>query len=167
MKNYLNIQALLLIATLLTAHTISYAASNAELAKAAQNPVANMISLPFQNNTNTGIGPNDETQNILNIQPVWPVSLNDDWNLITRTIVPVVSQPDFLTNEGRTNGLGDTTFSAFFSPAKSSSIIWGVGPVFLLPTATDATLGADKLGAGASRRNSNDAWQLGSWIIVQ
>src|SRR6056300_216886 len=71
--------------------------STQDLAKASQNPVANLISLPFQNNTNFGIGPDDETQNILNIQPVWPVSLNEKWNLITRTILPVVSQPGVIT----------------------------------------------------------------------
>ena len=85
------------------------------MAKAAQNPVADMISLPFQNNTNFGIGPDDETQNILNIQPVFPFTLNEDWNLITRTILPVVSQPNVLTSgEGRNNGLGDTTVTGFF-----------------------------------------------------
>ena len=122
-----------------------------DLAKQAQNPIANMISLPFQNNTNFGIGPDDETQNILNIQPVWPVTLNEDWNLITRTILPVVSQPGILTaGEGRTNGLGDTTFTGFLSPKDSSPLIWGVGPVLLLPTATDDKLGSDKWGAGPS-----------------
>ena len=67
----------------------------AELARAAQNPVANMISVPFQNNTNTNFGPLEKTQNVLNIQPVLPFELNDDWNLITRTIIPVISQPGF------------------------------------------------------------------------
>ncbi len=125
--------------------------SQLDLAKQTQNPVANLISLPLQNNTNFGIGPDDETQNILNIQPVWPFSLNEDWNLITRTILPVVSQPDILTGgEGRVNGLGDTTFTAFFSPKDSAKLTWGVGPVFLLPTATDDALGSDKWGAGAS-----------------
>ena len=125
--------------------------SQEELAKAAQNPVADMISLPFQNNTNFGIGPDDETQNILNIQPVFPFTLNEDWNLITRTILPVVSQPNVLTSgEGRNNGLGDTTVTGFFSPKDSSKLIWGVGPTFLIPTATDDTLGSDKWGAGAS-----------------
>lgn len=140
----------LLVAIFFSTYNMSYAQSNAELAKAAQNPVANMISLPFQVNINTGIGPDDEMQNILNIQPVWPISLNDNWNVITRTILPVISQPDILTGEGRTNGLGDMTFTAFFSPAKASSLTWGVGPVFLLPTATDDKLGSDKWGAGAS-----------------
>ena len=140
----------LLVVIFFSTHNMSYAQSNAELAKAAQNPIANMISLPFQLNINTGIGPDDETQNILNIQPVWPISLNDNWNVITRTILPVISQPDILTGEGRTNGLGDMTFTAFFSPAKASSLTWGAGPVFLLPTATDDNLGSDKWGVGAS-----------------
>ena len=130
--------------------THAYADETADLAKKAQNPIANMISLPFQNNINTGIGPDDETQNILNIQPVWPVSLNDNWNVITRTIVPVISQPDILTGDGRVNGLGDINFTAFFSPAEASALTWGVGPAFVLPTATDDALGTDKWSAGAS-----------------
>lgn len=124
-----------------------------ELIKASQNPIATMISLPFQNNTNLNIGPNDQTQNVLNIQPVWPFSLNDDWNVITRTIAPVTSNPSVLTppNEDRVNGLGDITFSAFLSPQDSGSDwIWGVGPVVLLPTATDDALGQDTWGAGLS-----------------
>ncbi len=125
--------------------------STQDLAKASQNPIANLISLPFQNNTNFGIGPDDETQNILNIQPVWPFTLNEKWNLITRTILPVVSQPGVLTGgEGRVNGLGDTTFTGFFSPRDSGDTTWGVGPVFLIPTATDDALGSDKWGAGVS-----------------
>ncbi len=123
--------------------------STEELAKAAQNPIANMISLPFQNNTNLNIGPNDETQNILNVQPVYPFSLNDDWNVITRTIVPITSNPDVLTGKGRVNGIGDTTFTAFFSP-KSSEITWGVGPVLVMPTASNDVLGSDKWSAGLS-----------------
>ena len=125
--------------------------SNQDLAKATQNPVADLISLPFQNNTNFGIGPNDETQNILNIQPVWPFSINEKWNLITRTIFPVVSQPGVLTGGvGRVNGLGDTTFTGFFSPKDSGETTWGAGPVLLIPTATDDVLGSDKWGAGVS-----------------
>jgi len=86
-----------------------------ELAKAAQNPVASMISLPFQNNTNFGVGPDDKVQNVLNIQPVWPFALTDNINLITRTIVPVVSQPGIRPGEDRTTGLGNINFTAFFS----------------------------------------------------
>jgi hypothetical protein len=142
----------LLIATALIVllSTPAYADEKADLAKAAQNPVANMISLPLQYNVNTGIGPRDETQSILNIQPVWPVALNADWNLITRTILPVISQPDIYTGTGREDGLGDINFTAFFSPAKASAVTWGVGPTFVLPTATDDALGADKWSVGAS-----------------
>lgn len=161
-----NIISLFFITILVTSHSYVYAQSNAELAQAAQNPIANMISLPLQNNINTGIGPDDETQNILNIQPVWPVTLNDDWIVITRTIIPIISQPDVLTNKGRVNGLGDTTFSAYLSPANTGSLIWGVGPIFLLPTATDDTLGADKWGTGASvvLLSMPGNWVLGSLI---
>jgi len=142
--------------------TSAWAASNAELAKASQNPVANLISLPFQNNINTGIGPDDQTQNILNIQPVWPISLNDDWNVITRTILPVISQPNVLTGDGRINGLGDTTFTAFLSPAGNNKVTWGVGPVFLAPTATDDSLGSKKWGVGAS---AVVLTMPGNWVI--
>ncbi len=138
--------------------------SDSELAKATQNPVANLISLPFQNNTNFGVGPDDDTQNILNIQPVWPISVTDDWNVITRTIVPVVSQPGMRSGDDRTNGLGDTTFTAFLSPSKPDGIIWGIGPVFLLPTATDSALGSDKWGIGPSLVliSMQGPWVIGS-----
>jgi len=156
---------LALLTLLLTTPQV-WAESSEDLAKAAQNPIANMISLPFQNNTNTGIGSRDETQNILNIQPIWPITLNDEWNLITRTIVPVVSQPDIFTNEGRVNGIGDTTFTAFLSPLNSGDITWGVGPVLLLPTASDDTLGSQKWGAGISAvaLAMPGKWVLGSLI---
>lgn len=150
-----------------TCNTYGEGTSDSDLAKQAQNPIANLISLPLQNNTNFGIGPDDETQNILNIQPVWPFSINADWNLITRTILPVVSQPDILTGgEGRINGLGDTTFTGFFSPKGSAKLTWGIGPVFLFPTATDDALGSDKWGAGASvvLLAMHGKWVVGSLI---
>jgi hypothetical protein len=120
-----------------------------DLAAAAQNPIADLISLPFQNNMTFGWGPEDDIQNVLNIQPVWPFNLGEDWNLITRTILPVVSQPH-LDDGGSTFGLGDTTFTGWFSPADSGGFVWGVGPVLLLPTATDDRLGTDQWGGGAS-----------------
>ena len=121
-----------------------------ELAQAAQNPVANMISLPLQNNTNFGIGPDDDTQNILNIQPVVPIGLSEDWNLITRTIAPVIYQPEIVDGTGSEFGLGDINTTLFLSPAKPGKLIWGVGPAFSFPTATDDVLGTDKWSAGAS-----------------
>jgi len=122
----------------------------AELAKKAQNPVASMISLPFQNNFNFGLGPFDRTQYILNIQPVVPISLNKDWNLIDRTIIPVVYQPDTSADDGSASGLGDIQTTLFLSPAKPGKLIWGAGPVFQLPSGTDATLTQGKWGLGPS-----------------
>src|SRR6478609_8521458 len=105
-----------------------------ELAKLAQNPVGNLISLPFQNNTNLNFGPDKGTQNILNIQPVIPISINDEWNVITRTIVPVIHMPSLGQGIDSKDGVGDTVFTAFLSPAKPGNWIWGAGPVAQLPT---------------------------------
>ena len=88
-----------------------------ELAKLAQNPVGNLISLPFQNNTNLNFGPEKGTQNILNIQPVIPISVNKEWNIITRTILPVISMPSLGPGIDSNDGVGDTVFTAFLSPA--------------------------------------------------
>ncbi|MFC7397739.1 hypothetical protein ACFQU1_11110 [Chelatococcus sp. GCM10030263] len=124
--------------------------STEDLAKAAQNPVADMISVPFQFNTNFGSGPFGKAQEIINIQPVIPFNISTEWNLITRTIVPVISQPKLYPGDERTFGLGDTTATLFLSPAHSGKFIWGIGPAFLLPTATDKNLGSGKWGAGPS-----------------
>jgi len=119
-----------------------------DLAQASQNPIANLVSLPFQNNTYFKFGPREKTQNVMNIQPVWPVELNDNWNLITRTILPVISQPPFTPGQDRKNGIGDTLFTAYFSPKNSGRLIWGVGPAILLPTSNDDRLGVGEWGAG-------------------
>jgi hypothetical protein len=121
-----------------------------ELAKLAQNPVGNLISVPFQNNTNFNFGPEEKTQNILNIQPVIPVSINEDWNVITRTILPVISQPELAPNVSSQQGIGDTTFTAFVSPANPGNWIWGAGPVLQLPTHNNSELGNGNWGAGPS-----------------
>jgi hypothetical protein len=119
-----------------------------ELAKETQNPVANLISVPFQNNFNFGIGPNDATQWVLNIQPVIPISLNKDWNLITRTIVPIINQPSAAPGVPSAFGLGDINPSVFLSPANPGKLIWGVGPTITFPTASDSLLGNGKWSAG-------------------
>lgn len=119
-----------------------------DLRKAAQNPMADLLSVPFQNNTNFGYGPLEETQNITNIQPVIPFDLNENWLLISRTVAPLISQPGFYDGQGSEYGLGDINQSLFLGPSKPGKIIWGVGPVFLLPTATDSRLGGKKWGAG-------------------
>lgn len=122
----------------------------AALARAVQNPVASLISVPFQNNTNFGWGPDDDALNTLNIQPVIPVGMSSDWNLILRTIVPITSQPAISPGGDRKTGLGDVTFTAFLSPKNPGKMIWGAGPVVLLPTATDDRLGTDRWGFGPS-----------------
>jgi hypothetical protein len=122
--------------------------STEELAKLAQNPVGNLISVPFQNNTNFNYGPLDRTQNVLNIQPVYPIHLNDEWNIITRTIFPLLWQPALYEGQGSTFGLSDTQFSAFLSPAQPKGLIWGVGAIAQLPTHTNDVLGNDRWGVG-------------------
>lgn len=119
-----------------------------ELAKIAQNPVGNLISVPFQNNTNLNFGPEKGTQNILNIQPVIPISINDDWNIITRTILPVIWQPALGPNDGSLSGIGDLQFNAFLSPAKPGEWIWGAGAIVQAPTQSNSKLGNDNWGLG-------------------
>jgi len=140
----------------------------AALAKAAQNPVASMISVPFQNNTNFQVGPLEETQNVLNIQPVLPVDLGAKWNLITRTIFPVISQPPFAAGQDRTGGLGDIQFSAFLSPKAPTSggWIWGAGVITQLNTAGDDRLGQGATGLGPTfvALKPSGSWVTGALV---
>jgi hypothetical protein len=121
-----------------------------QLAKLAQNPVGNLISVPFQNNTNLNYGPEKGTQNILNIQPVIPIEVNPDWNIITRTILPVIWNPSLGPNDSSTTGIGDTQLTAFLSPAKPGQWIWGAGPILQIPTNSNAELGNKNWGLGPS-----------------
>jgi hypothetical protein len=142
------------------------------LQKATQNPVASMISVPIQNNSNFGIGPYDRIQNVLNIQPVIPIGISENWNLIIRWIAPIIWQPapgtanlevfgiventpaylaaQDVQKRAGVFGFGDMTPTFFFSPAKPHKVIWGVGPVFVLPTANSKVLGQGKLSIGPS-----------------
>jgi len=133
----------------------------AKLAKETQNPVASLISVPFQNNFNFDVGPRHVTQWIMNVQPVIPISLNDDWNLITRTIVPIINQPSVTNHVRSAFGLGDINPTLFLSPAKPSKFIWGVGPTWTMPTATDSMLGANKWDAGPSVGGAHHARTVG------
>jgi hypothetical protein len=142
------------------------AAKADELAMKLQNPIASLISVPFQSNYDFGGGPaGNGFQFKMNLQPVIPISLNQDWNLISRTILPVVSQDDIIGSSSQ-SGLSDALQSFFFSPAKPTrdGWIWGAGPVFMLPTATDHLLGAEKWGAGPTGivLKQNNGWTYGS-----
>ena len=119
-----------------------------DLAKKLSNPISDLVSVPFQANWDQGVGVDDGTRFILNIQPVVPMSLNKKWNLIARVIMPLIGQPPLVDGAASTFGMGDILASAFFSPADSSKVIWGVGPVVSLPTTTDPYLGSGKWSGG-------------------
>jgi hypothetical protein len=123
------------------------------LENAIQNPIAALITLPFQNNTDFGIGPDNKAKNTLNIQPVVPIGISRKTNMIVRTIIPLVSAPVYSETDMETTrkfGLGDIALSIFFTPAKPGKLIWGIGPAFGLPTATNEVLGSGKWSVGPS-----------------
>lgn len=130
--------------------TVSEEAQAEALQKATQNPVANLISVPLQNNTNFNYGPYNRDQDVLNIQPVIPAHISKDWLLISRIIQPIIWQPYPNQNTGGAYGLGDMNPTFFLSPAKPGKLIWGVGPAFVIPTATSDDLGQGKLSMGPS-----------------
>jgi len=161
--------AVSLICALAVTSPIHAAGDAGDLAKASQNPVGNMISLPLQNNTSFGIGPNDAISNVLNIQPVYPVGLGENWNLINRGIVPMIYREEVLPafDIGSATGLGDISYTGFISPAQPGKLIWGVGPSFLFPTATEDRWASDKWsgGAGVVLLGMPGHWVLG--VLVQ
>ena len=118
-----------------------------DLAKKLANPISDLVSVPFQFNWEQNVGPVEATRFVLNVQPVIPFALNEDWNLITRIIVPFVSQPALAEGGEPAFGVSDVLTSFFLSPSRSS-VIWGVGPAISLPSTTLPTLGTEKWSAG-------------------
>jgi hypothetical protein len=145
----------------------SYAQDDAaELAKKLANPIASLISVPLQNNTDYGIGEFQGTRNTMNIQPVIPVSISKDWNMITRVVLPVVTQYNITAPGEKQSGLGDAVMSAFFSPTNSEKLTWGVGPALLLPVGTNDFLTTKKFGMGptAVALKQMNGWTVGGLI---
>ncbi len=138
------------------------------LAKQLSNPIASLVSVPLQLNFDDGFGPTDDGSKFtLNVQPVIPVSISEDWNMISRTIIPISSQDDIFPGAGSQFGLGDTVQSLFFSPKAltKGGWTWGIGPALLIPTATDDLLGSEKWGAGptgVALRQTTTGWSYGA-----
>ena len=167
-----NLHLLALIILFFT--TVSYAQETEEkemseeeqeaaLAKATQNPLAAMYSLPFQNNTTYGMGEKKKSQNVLNIQPVIPITFNK-FNLINRIIIPVLTQPYGNEDGSSSTGLADISYSAWFSPSKASKITWGLGTVMQIPTGSEADVyGSREFGIGPSfvALSSSNQWVYG------
>jgi len=153
----------------------AFAQDESELAKKTQNPVADLISVPLQSNFNFGAGSKDKMIYILNVQPVIPMKIAEDWNLITRVIMPIINQPSLFPGVDSATGLGDINPTFFFSPAKPSSLIWGIGPTITLPTASDRLLGSGKWSMGPAGvaltmqgpwvfgALMNNQWSVGGW----
>ena len=140
-----------------------------DLAKKLANPIASLISVPIQANYDENIGPDEEGSVWkINIQPVIPITLNENWNLISRTILPIIDQDDIPVSGMGESGIGDIVQSLFFSPKAPTSrgLIWGAGPVILLPTASDDALGGEKWGIGptAVGLRQSGPWTYGALV---
>jgi hypothetical protein len=142
------------------------AGSDENVAKQLANPIANLVSIPLQFNWEQGVGVNDDLRTVINFQPVVPFTLNEEWNVIGRMILPYVNQPSLIPGASATSGTGDMLLSLFFSPTKPGVAIWGVGPVVALPTTTDPFLGSGKWSAGPTAvvLKQSGQWTYGALI---
>jgi hypothetical protein len=136
------------VTTLCLAALPVWAQESSEIAKQAQNPIASLISVPIENDFNPQTGINKQDSYVLEMKPVVPFKLSNDWTLITRTIIPVIQVPDLAPGVDGTTGVGDVQLSLFLSPAKAGPVIWGAGPVVSFPTASQEILGTKKVSVG-------------------
>jgi hypothetical protein len=138
-----------------------------EVAKKLANPIASLVSVPFQNNLDVGIGKYEGYKNTLNFQPVIPLSLSQKWNLIARIVLPIIAQGDISGEGEKEGGLGDAIVSGFFSPSQArNGVVWGVGPCFLVPNATNNLLATKKFGVGPTAvvLKQANGWTVGALI---
>jgi len=136
--------------------------SETELAKKTQNPVADLISVPFESNFNFGAGSKDQMVYVLNVQPVIPLHLTDNWNLITRIITPIINLPSLFPHVDNAAGIGDINPTFFLSPSKPSKFIWGAGPTMTFPTASNNLLGTGKWSMGPA---AVGLFMEGPWVV--
>ena len=139
---------MVVMSTLCPAVLPVWAQESSEIAKQAQNPIASLISVPLENDFNPQTGINKQDSYVLEMKPVVPFKLSNDWTLITRTIIPVIQVPDLAPGVDGTTGVGDVQLSLFLSPAKAGPVIWGAGPVVSFPTASQEILGTKKVSVG-------------------
>ncbi len=143
-----------------------WAQESSEIAKQAQNPIASLISVPIENDFNPQTGIKKDDSYVLELKPVIPVRLSNDWTLITRTIIPVIQVPDLAPGVDGTSGVGDVQLSLFLSPAKAGPVIWGAGPVVSFPTASQEILGTKKVSVGPTVvvLRSQGHWLFGTLV---
>ncbi len=136
------------------------------LARAAKNPFSDVVNLQFIYDASPGMGAGNQTQHTLTLQPVIPFNVNPDWSIITRTVLPLIAQPGANPGDGWISGPGDTQLAFFLSPTHVEPLVWGVGPVFQLPTATNEALGQGKWGAGpaAGVQWMGEQWTVGALV---
>lgn len=144
-------------------NSTAFSQKKQSLVQQVQNPVSNLINVPFQDNTSYELGDHGQAQNILNIQPVYPIQLSKKLKLISRIILPITTQPNLANGNGSTNGIGDINATFFFSPVKSKKVSWGLGPVISVPTGTgyDITYGKWCIGPSGVVHYMKKNWVLG------
>ncbi len=142
------------------------AQETSEVAKQAQNPIASLISVPIENDFNPQTGINKKDSYVLEMKPVVPFNLSNNWNLVTRTVIPVIQVPDLAPGVNGTSGVGDVQLSLFLSPSKAGAVIWGAGPVVSFPTASQEILGTKKLSVGPTVvvLRSQGHWLFGTLV---